>query len=125
MQELIEGAAILLTGIGIGTITGRRRHPKPPKPLEAICGCTHHLSLHDPKSDRCHSVIEVPNYVDQTGATRNWKFEPCPCRQYVGPRPAESFLAEQFAFGATLRVLPPPGPAVTAAAQDDGAVGRP
>ncbi len=105
MLELIEGAAILAAGLGVGSFTGRRRRPKPPKAVKPICGCEHHLSLHDPKSNRCFGYDKRPSsYRD--GMTVAWRFDPCTCRQYVGPKPAESFFVDQIDFNSAVRILP-------------------
>jgi hypothetical protein len=39
----------------------------PPQP-QAVCGCSHHLSFHNPQTSAC-------------------AFDDCRCQQYVGPEP--------------------------------------
>lgn len=107
MLELIEGAAILAAGLGVGSFTGRRRRPKPPKAVEPICGCKHHLAVHDSKSGRCFASDRQPSKYNQTGTTVAWQFQVCICRQYVGPKPAESFFVDQIDFNSAVRILPP------------------
>jgi len=80
--QLIEGAVIAFAAVGIGfSLPSRRRRPNPKK---AICGCTHHLALHDPETRECSSTVPVPIY-DSTGEVRGYERKPCACRQYIGP----------------------------------------
>src|SRR5215472_12665145 len=46
----------------------------PPEP-QPICGCTHHLSFHNPQTSAC-------------------AFEECRCQQYVGPEPLGHVFAQ-------------------------------
>jgi hypothetical protein len=61
--------------------------------VEPICGCDHHLALHDPETGRCHEQIY------RRGAyARDHHWEECPCRQYVGPKPADQFFTSDVAW---------------------------
>jgi hypothetical protein len=48
---------------------------QPPPEPQAICGCTHHLSFHNPRTSACA--------VDD-----------CRCQQYVGPEPLGHVFAQ-------------------------------
>lgn len=84
MLEMLLGGALVLAGQAFGALLRRTRSPKIP---EAYCGCRHHLSKHDPQTGECHQT--VPGY-NRNGL---WGAQPCGCRQYVGPVPAELMLA--------------------------------
>lgn len=75
---MIEGAIIFAAGLAIGFILGRLR--RSPVTVETICGCDHHLSMHDPATGRCNEVVHkwmLPNGELQT--------RKCDCLRYVGP----------------------------------------
>jgi hypothetical protein len=94
---MIEGALIALAGVILGRLLpNRRRDPKQPEPM---CGCKHHLSLHDPVTNVCHGTGKEPVKWDAYGTPRAWQYPPCTCRQYVGPMSIETFFAP--------RMLPP------------------
>jgi len=62
----------------------------PPEP-QAVCGCTHHLSFHNPRTSAC-------------------AVEGCRCQQYIGPEPlghvfAQPLIDPDTADGADL--IPP------------------
>ena len=46
---------------------------KPPEP-QPVCGCTHHLSFHNPRTGTC-------------------AYDDCKCQQYVGPEPLGHVVA--------------------------------
>jgi hypothetical protein len=97
LVEVLAGMATgsALTGIGIvyGRRLGRRdRQTAEPRP---ICTCDHPLSSHDPDTDKCHGRTNE-RYSDRRGG---WVTDPCPCRQYVGPRPIDQVFQP--------RMLPP------------------
>jgi hypothetical protein len=60
---VITGSLILLAGILTGwllrSLPARR---KAPKPVAAVCGCTHHHSMHDPESGACNASVAVDRY---------------------------------------------------------------
>jgi hypothetical protein len=94
---VITGALILLVGIVIGLVAGRlpaRR--KDPKPAVAVCGCTHHHSMHDPETGRCNAEVTVPRY--NKGGDRIGKdYRPCACLRYSGPEPMPTYYATEIA----------------------------
>ena len=67
----------------------RRRRPKPPKPIQPICGCGHHLAQHDAKKGTCHARISADKYDIERMQ--------CTCRQYSGPLPVPEFFASEIA----------------------------
>lgn len=82
---MIEGVIIFLVGTGFGRILRLRRSGPKPKVIKPICGCGHHLALHD--QDGCHDTVDVAikwrtdSYNVTTALA--WRYEPCPCRKYV------------------------------------------
>lgn len=98
---MIEGALILLFGIIIGRVMPSRIGSTKQKALEAKCGCDHHLSKHDPKTGTCAGTVTNPNFSfdHYTHARNNPKVIPCPCKQYVGPTPAEQFFSTPLILG--------------------------
>jgi hypothetical protein len=94
---VLEGALIavvcLLLGVGVRSLPARR---KGPKPVEAVCGCGHHLSYHDPKTRACgyasrpvvRSTASITEYGD---ALR------CPCLSYTGPEPLHTYIPTEIA----------------------------
>jgi hypothetical protein len=93
---VLEGAIILLAGIAIGAVLGRlpaRR--KDPKPVEAVCGCTHHHSMHDPETGACNAEVQVAKY--NSGQWAGYEHKPCACRRYSGPEPLPAYFAPGIA----------------------------
>lgn len=90
---MLEGALIMLAGMVVGRLLSGRRRPSSSEP-ESICGCKHHLALHDPTDGRCHGLMRNPAY-EPTYVTdeRNPEKVQCTCRQYVGPTSAASIVA--------------------------------
>lgn len=94
---MLEGALILLAGIligmGVRSLPARR---KDPKPVEAVCGCTHHHSMHDPETGKCNASVAV----DKRAAGGNWigyEYRPCACLRYSGPEPMPAYYAPEIA----------------------------
>ncbi|HVB46541.1 MAG TPA: hypothetical protein VNF47_28050 [Streptosporangiaceae bacterium] len=58
----------------------------PPEP-QPVCGCTHHLSFHNPKTSVC-------------------AFDGCRCQQYVGPEPLGHVIAMPLVDPETMGVEP-------------------
>jgi hypothetical protein len=94
---VLEGALILLAGIAIGwflrSLPPRR---KDPKPVEAVCGCTHHHSMHDPQTGACNAAVEVPVY-NQYGGHAGKEYADCACVRYSGPEPMPTYYAPEIA----------------------------
>lgn len=79
--SLIEGAAILLSGMAIGRWwPARRRKVKETGP---VCGCKHHVSFHEQGSGPCHKIS-------------SWDMSRCSCRKYTGPEPLPEFYAPEI-----------------------------
>lgn len=72
-----------------------RRKSKDPEP---ICGCDHHLAMHDPKTHGCHDVIVRREMHNPNGKYIGKQLTPCTCRQYVGPQPVDSFFVTRSIF---------------------------
>src|SRR5690348_9125161 len=96
---MLAGGGLVFLGMCIGRfMPARRRGPKTPKPSLPICGCDHHLSMHDPKTGECNEKVpgtRVP-VRDEKGkpVKDNWgevifttEGVSCPCKQYTGPQP--------------------------------------
>lgn len=68
---------------------------QPPPTPQPVCGCTHHLALHDAKG-HCHEIVEIPKGWD--GDRKPLGYEPgtCRCQQYVGPQPLSHIWAEEL-----------------------------
>lgn len=94
---MITGALILAIGIVLGwllrSLPARR---KGPKPVEAVCGCTHHHSMHDPETGECNATVQVSRY-NNGGNWTGYVQNPCACRRYSGPEPLPSFYAPEIA----------------------------
>ncbi len=109
---MIEG---ILIGAGVfmaGMVTGRwwparRRGPKPPKPVQPVCGCGHHFSLHDPETRACSGMVDgsrepvrseggkvVKDYWGDVVFSR--PKVPCGCRKYTGPEPLPEYYAPEL-----------------------------
>lgn len=107
---LIEGAVLAVVAYGAGIISGRRKVPKPPKPAKlpaAVCGCSHHYSMHDPKTGECHAGIKVQTasgkpilnswgdrVIGYNGAT--YEVLQCGCKRYTGPEPLPTYYAPEI-----------------------------
>lgn len=94
---MLEGALILLAGIllgiGVRSLPARRRAPKP---VEAVCGCTHHHSMHDPETGACNASVAVSKY-DKYGTWVGKEYKSCACLQYSGPLPLPAYYAPEIA----------------------------
>lgn len=80
--DLLAGAGIVYGGMVVGRLT--KRPKSPPKP---ICGCDHHLAMHDPKTGVCHDKVQHRLNGVQQQPTQ------CTCKQYVGPITPELMLS--------------------------------
>lgn len=109
MIEFLAGGGLVVAGVLLGRfLPARRRGPKPPKPVQPICGCGHHHGMHDPETGHCHDLVkggatavkdakgnpvkDAYGYVQKT-----YEKIQCGCRRYSGPEP----LPEYFAPGIT------------------------
>ncbi|GAA1931196.1 hypothetical protein GCM10009716_43050 [Streptomyces sodiiphilus] len=73
-----------------------RRLEEARRPPEPVCGCGHHLALHDRKSGRCHATVRVPTGWDADRRPTGYSPGACGCRQYVGPQPLSQIYAEEL-----------------------------
>lgn len=80
---LLEGAAILAAGMGIGRYWPAPRRRRVPKAVTPVCGCNHNVSFHDPKTGRCHKISSMDS-------------SQCPCRRYTGPEPLPEYYAPEI-----------------------------
>ena len=69
-----------------------------PKPVEAVCGCTHHYSFHDPKTGACMASVAVDKYSEK-GKQVGVEHLPCACVRYTGPEPLPTLFAPEIAEG--------------------------
>jgi hypothetical protein len=94
---VITGALILAAGIVLGwllrSLPARRKEPEP---VKAVCGCTHHHSMHDPQTGACHAAVEVSRY-NQHGGWTGKEYKACACRRYSGPEPLPEYYAPEIA----------------------------
>lgn len=94
MWMMLEGAGILLAGMGLGRVwPARRRGPK--KSIEPNCGCEHDLALHDQQTGKCHGIVTRPHYM-KSGERLGKEHVPCTCRQYTGPEPLTTYYAPEL-----------------------------
>jgi hypothetical protein len=108
---MLIGALIFALGAVFGRVMpSRKRGPKPPKPVQPICGCTHHYSLHDPKAGECHGAADAGRAAvrDQHGkpVKDSWgevvftrEHGRCGCRRYTGPLPLPEYFAPEISDG--------------------------
>lgn len=90
LTELLADGGLTALGFALGRLPSRRRGPKPVNP---VCGCTHHHSFHDLKTGQCHSLMDGQATEFSRYRYRNpvaWKQVPCTCRQYSGPVPVDA-----------------------------------
>lgn len=92
---MLEGALILLAGLVIGQLMpSRRRRPRPRKPPEPICGCTHGIHTHDDGTGRCNAQVKTYRH----NGTREVMdgYAACACVRYSGPTPYPEFFAQEI-----------------------------
>lgn len=112
----VVGVVIFVVGVVVGRV--RRRRPNDaPVGAAPVCGCRHHLSMHDPQTGLCHGVA-WRLHTPPKGQTFDLKDE-CPCRHYVGPEPLSLVAAQPLAVdpatGVVMRRITtaPPGTDLT------------
>lgn len=99
---VIVVSAVSGGSIGASLASLRRRGPRAPEQPKPICGCKHHLAHHDPQTGACQSMVRTPTqwgrkgtYTGSDPLPTHYEYYPCSCKQYVGPRPADVFLAQE------------------------------
>ncbi len=90
----VVGVVIFLVGVGAGRAFRRGQSPTGNQP---ICGCVHHLSMHDPETGHCHGQCEV-TIKPPKGAYEYTEWRPCTCRRYIGPEPLADVWAAPLAI---------------------------
>ncbi|MFJ9695535.1 hypothetical protein [Kitasatospora sp. NPDC101183] len=65
------------------------------RPPEPVCGCTHHLAVHDDQG-RCHEESQTPVAWDADGRPFAYELRACACRRYVGPEPLGTVFAPEL-----------------------------
>jgi hypothetical protein len=106
-------AIVAVALFAAGVLAGRlRRTPQDTAGGHApVCGCTHHLSMHDPETGHCHGYAWT-EYSPPNGAPSYDLKVDCACRRYVGPEPLAVVWAEPIAVdpgtGVALRKIGPP-----------------
>jgi hypothetical protein len=65
------------------------------KPPEPMCGCKHHLAKHD-RSGKCHELVQTAVEWDAKRKPVKFEAQQCTCQQYIGPRPLDTFYAEEL-----------------------------
>ena len=90
--------AILVCLAVIRLVRGpRQRVLKPAKAPKPVCGCSHHLSFHDPKTRECHGLMKgAPVKFNAWSEPTAWSQVPCTCRQYSGPEPLPEYFAPEL-----------------------------
>jgi hypothetical protein len=66
------------------------------RPPEAVCGCTHHLAMHD-KQGACHGTVEAAVEWDANRQPTRYEARRCECQRYVGPEPLPTLYAPDLA----------------------------
>jgi hypothetical protein len=69
----------------------RRAAPSVP---EAVCGCRHHYSFHDPETSRCKELDSKRRVVENGVVTA--ELPACRCRRYTGPEPFPSYFPQEL-----------------------------
>ncbi|WP_461110919.1 hypothetical protein [Streptomyces calidiresistens] len=72
-----------------------RRAEERQRPPEPVCGCGHHLAMHDGRG-HCHEVVQRPTGWDADRRPLGYEPADCACRQYVGPQPLSRIFAEDL-----------------------------
>ena len=99
--SILVGVGAVLLGQAIGYVQGRRH--RAPKPIQAICGCGHGMSMHNAETGRCHGMMNGdPLKYDSDKEPTAYKQVPCTCQRYVGPLPIDQVFSPP--------VLPPSDP---------------
>lgn len=81
---MLVGGAILVVGFVAGSIHGRMRAKR-----EFVCGCTHSLAMHDPKTGECNAPMPKRRLY-HANQPDGFDYPICSCKQYVGERPPDS-----------------------------------
>lgn len=88
---ILVGIVVTHLGVLLGIHRERARKPAPSPEPTTLCTCDHYLSSHDPETHRCTEMVDVWRFVREVLQDKKFQ-EPCPCKQYVGPRPIDSLF---------------------------------
>ena len=114
MLDLLTGGGLVAISYISGFISGRlRRRTSIQKDPEPICGCDHHLAMHDERTGRCSEMVRTPSKYNGVGAPIAYQYLPCTCRRYVGPQVVETFFHPRLSLdsAAQIRLTETPPPA--------------
>ena len=91
---MLAGGGLTLAGVIAGRfLPGRRR--KEQSRVEAICGCKHHHSYHDPATGACNYAGRY--YIGTTVSGRSqYETRECTCKRYSGPEPLPEVYAPEI-----------------------------
>lgn len=96
MNDLLEYGLTSLGWLVAGATLAyrwlRRRDPRY-QVVRAICGCGHHISAHDPKTNACNASTKQHEVWDENQRAHVDKLVRCACLQYVGPRPIDTLYS--------------------------------
>ncbi|WP_329064494.1 hypothetical protein [Streptomyces sp. NBC_01429] len=65
------------------------------KQPEPVCGCSHHLAVHD-RQGKCHEDVEAPVEWDEEKKPLRYERRQCNCQQYIGPQPLSRIYADEL-----------------------------
>jgi hypothetical protein len=91
------GVFVAVLGVVARLMFGPHHAPEPTEP-KPVCGCAHHLALHDPRTTKCHGSTKRPSRWNRRGETVGYEHVPCECRHYVGPTPVDTFFSTARLF---------------------------
>lgn len=94
---LITAVICSLVFYQMGLHNGRLQSPRQAelKGPQPVCGCTHHISYHDPKTGQCHEY--QAGVVERDVKTGETTMIQCKCRRYAGPQPLDEYYAPEIA----------------------------
>jgi hypothetical protein len=90
--EVLVESGFLVTGLLLGRFLPSRSS-KPT--MESPRCCQHPFGQHDPKTQACNAEIHRHKY-SSTGAHVGNEYVSCPCLNYDGPRPLDSYYAPEI-----------------------------
>jgi hypothetical protein len=94
---IAEALAGLLGGGVVAVAERLWPRQRPPKAPEAICGCEHHLSMHDLKTGACHEQVQTDEEIfSHDNRFLAYKVAQCSCRHYVGPQLLSTIYAGEI-----------------------------
>ena len=105
MLDLLAGGGLVAISYIAGVISGRiRRRITIDKDPDPICGCNHHLAMHDERTGRCSETVKTPSKYNGGGNAIAYEYMPCTCRRYVGPQVVETFIHPHLSLGSSAQI---------------------